>query len=601
MISLSNMVLKHLKAMPLTLSQQADIATSKGGDFIPENMEVALLDIQILFLEGNVTELIKLYKRLPRAQALNSSLAEYLKLPPSPDLSKARLADSVTLENTPLASREWRMNNLYLIINKRHVKTTFRRNLAQRYLAEKLLEHPRVIVLKSRQRGISTDAVLTALDSCMTNPNRIRGLQADSLDAANALMEKAKLAYRALPESLKPELIYSNNSVLEFSNGSKIRISTSFRGATLSALHVSELGKISLNHEKASELKSGTLPALPLNPETEVVLESTSEGAGNMFYDMYQEAVESYKPGNLGTYCPIFIGWVGIVEAGNGGINHLIYQDSRDQSFGRASEIPEEYRVSTADADCWLFDEDMPVPRPLNDMLIKLQKELDYTFSPEQIEWATATYKSLGNDIAEFMREYPATAEQSFASSGEGLILAESFRAATVDTSIDWNPKYPRYAASDLGVSDTCSTLFFQYIEGRVKIVDEIHETGKPIAYYVENIKAEKVDVWFLPHDANNRNIATANKVVTHVRLAGFSNYRVLKQSKDIWTDISRVRMMMPNIEFGDVPELIEAVKGYRKVWSTQTGGYLDKPLHDVYSNPCDALRYTIDAVIDIL
>jgi len=558
-IFMQTLIRSHLDKADLSPSQRIDIATTVGGSYAPSGseLEVLAIDIQILIMEDNTSELIKLYKRLPQ---------------PKPDIDCL-----MNPRESDLGDRAWRLSNLYKIIDKKHQLVTFTMNNAQAHLDELRKLHPRIVNLKSRQRGISTYALIDALDVCLTQSNKIKGLQADTLLASNALMEKVKLAYDKIDDNIKPSIVYANNSEISFDNGSKIRIATSFRGATLSSLHVSELGKIALDPKKASELTAGTFPAIPVNIESSIVLESTSEGAGNLFHSIFTEAMErlslSDASSSIAHFYPVFIGWLGIIE------NNLL--------------VP-----NTADPDCSVeVDMGTLIPRDLEKHLMSLQETLHIELTDEQIEWAVYAYGLLGNDLHEFCREYPATIEDAWKANTEGLILAEAFHAfAKVDKEIREDTRYPLYAASDLGVSDTCATVFYQVINSRILIIDDYFNTGQSIAHYTAIIKQRGVSKWFLPHDANNRNVSTAHKVITHVRLAGFEDYQVLRQTKELWTDISKVRGLMGRITFGNCEPTIKAVQSYRKVWSPQLQEYNDVPLHDDNSNFCDALRYAVIA-----
>ena len=256
---------------------------------------------------------------------------------------------------------------------------------------------------------------------------------------------------------------------------------------------------------------------------------------------------------------------------------------------------------NTADEDCVLpASDETIVPKELNDYLVGIQKKLSYTFSEEQLEWAVSTYIELGSDLVEFKREYPAIAEDAFSSSGTGLILYDAFnRLSSHDTTLERNPKYPLYAVSDLGISDTFFTIFFQYYNNRIWIVSEHFGTGMPLSYYINEVIRQDVAQYYLPHDASQRELQTAKKRTAAIKELGFSKFTVLRRSQSLWDSVSRTRTMMGMITFGNVPELIDSVKSYRKKWSTQLGQFEDKPLHNYASHGCDSLRYCIDSVLD--
>ncbi len=575
----SRLILDILNKNNLTLIQKADVEASKGGKYEPESVYDTLLEVADLVEANNIPELIKLYKLLPQTKPLNNDTADYLTLPHSKELSMARLDQPQTLVGTVLESREYRLNNLYTIIDKNHSVGILKLNKAQQALLRAQDEHPRVLVLKSRQRGLTTYAIIDALDTLLTTPHLIRGLQAADLKSASAIMRKAKLAYEAIPLSLKPSIVVNNTLDISFSNGSKLSISTSFRGETISGLHISELGRISLNPEKASELRSGTLQALPANEKTRVVGESTSEGPQNMFSKMYNDALENYQVGNYKTFKPLFIGWLGIIEDGK--------------------LIPD-----TADEDCVLpINHETEIPSLVNDWLIAAQNSYNIQLSDEQVEWAVATYKELNSDIVELKREYPISPEDAFVGGSEGLIFNHAIqRHATINNSLHRDNSLPIYAAADLGVGDTFVVVLFQLVKGRMRIVDYIADTGQPLRYYVQYIMANDVAHAYFPHDTQQRELQTSKKRKTAIRDIGLKNFTVMKRSQDLWASVDRVRSYMPNMEFGHgTSELVTQLLSYRKKWNSQLGMYEDKPYHNDASNYADAIRYAVDAVLDYL
>ena len=66
--------------------------------------------------------------------------------------------------DTFLASKLWRLNNLYTFIDKDGERGIFKMNLAQHRVYAKSLVHPRLIILKSRQQGISTFWLISFLE-----------------------------------------------------------------------------------------------------------------------------------------------------------------------------------------------------------------------------------------------------------------------------------------------------------------------------------------------------------------------------------------------------------------------------------------------------
>lgn len=191
----------------------------------------------------------------------------------------------------------WRLNNLYHIRDKSGAIVLFKMNAAQsKFYSER---HNRNIQLKARQKGFTTLAVIDSLDDCLFNDYFEAGIIAHSIDDAEKLFKKAKLAFSMLPEILQKTLKPDTDKAgeMRFPNGSAFSVDTSFRGGTLSRLHVSEMGKIAKKYpEKAKEIITGAFEAVPMNGIIDV--ESTAEGMVGAFYDLCQEAM-SKSSGNL--------------------------------------------------------------------------------------------------------------------------------------------------------------------------------------------------------------------------------------------------------------------------------------------------------------
>jgi hypothetical protein len=184
----------------------------------------------------------------------------------------------------------YRLNHLYYIRDKSAAVIPFKLNPEQTHYIQN--RHNRNVNLKARQLGFTTLAVIDALDDCLFNEYFEAGIIADDLDNAAKIFEKAKLAFEYLPDWLKKHRIPTTDKVGEyrFPNGSVFSVDTSFRGGTLSRLHISELGKISAKYpEKAKEIISGAFEAVPMNGHIDI--ESTAEGANGKFYEICQNAM----------------------------------------------------------------------------------------------------------------------------------------------------------------------------------------------------------------------------------------------------------------------------------------------------------------------
>lgn len=250
---------------------------------------------------------------------------------------------------------------------------------AERQLAE--TGKVRALVLKARQMGFST-YIEGRLFWKVTHRRGVRAfILTHRDDATKNLFAMAKRYYDACPEPVKPALKASNATELDFGAlDSGYRVATAEsrgvgRSDTIQYLHGSEVAFWS----NAAEHAAGAMQAVPDQPGTEVWLESTANGLGGYFYDMWQAA----KRGD-NAYDAIFVPW-------------LVHGEY-------VSPVP----------DGW---------RPPGEFV---EYAAALSLAPEQVRWAweknaeLATADGLPTDEIcwRFRQEYPSTEEEAFQSSG---------------------------------------------------------------------------------------------------------------------------------------------------------------------------------------
>ncbi len=152
--------------------------------------------------------------------------------------------NEITTSHQRMKDPKWRLNNLYFIVDKRGEKTLFRMNWAQEQLYDGMWYCN--VILKARQLGISTFVCLLFLDRCLFNSNVSAGIIAHTLEDAQQMFKRVKLAYDSLDQELTKHITADTDTaqMLKFSNGSSIRVGTSLRSSTFQLLHVSEFGKL---------------------------------------------------------------------------------------------------------------------------------------------------------------------------------------------------------------------------------------------------------------------------------------------------------------------------------------------------------------------
>ena len=189
-----------------------------------------------------------------------------------------------------ILSKADRLNNIYRIIDRNGSSIRFRLNAVQKSVVETI--HKRNLILKARQLGMSTLAVLYLLDECLFNKNMSAGIVSYSLEHAQYIFKKViGHALDTMDDRLKAHQGIINRSAREitFANGSALRVDTSLRGGAYQMVLVSEFGKTCARSPiKAEEVITGTIQTVPIDGL--IIIESTAEGNEGYYADMCHQA-----------------------------------------------------------------------------------------------------------------------------------------------------------------------------------------------------------------------------------------------------------------------------------------------------------------------
>jgi len=487
-------------------------------------------------------------------------------------------SDTDLLENY-LPSKLWRLNNIYKIVNKQGKRIKFRMNRSQHKVYAKTLRHPRVIILKSRQQGISTLWLVSFFDDAATRNDHYIGLMAQGTDEASTLLERVKILWEELQAEIKQywnlEVVVDNTKEFSFNNGAKIFVRTSFRSATLQRLHISEMGKIAnKSPEKAQETKTGTLQALAVGNTG--VIESTAEG-DNAFKEMWDNAYTFTGELSGGDFLAVFLSWLD-------------------------------------DPDCTSPVQQIATPKQL-EYFASLEKELQLVITQEQRNFWIIKYRELGDKI---YQEYPSTPMEAFKATKDGAYYAESYVLNVIGNNREVDYLYDTNLdvaiSVDLGRNDTNVLNVYQTYQDEYRIIDEYLDSNLPVKPYCDWIKAQP---WFtnltlitLPHDAVIRSM-TDNKTRAEVFEEEMSYIINEEGQREVYNKVTinvldkndrmdgidGVRGILPRLWIDRKCVHIKAgLLNYRKDWNEKMQCFRNEPLHDKHSNPADAVRYMVDA-----
>lgn len=193
--------------------------------------------------------------------------------------------------------------------------------------------------------------------------------------------------------------------------------------------------------------------------------------------------------------------------------------------------------------------------------------------------------------------EYNQEFECSFEASTKGAYYRDQIQKARDENRIGdvpYEPMLPVYTWWDLGMSDSTSIGFFQFVGREIRMIDYYEASGEGLGHYV-NILGSKGYTYaehYAPHDIEVRELGTGKS-----RKEIASNYGIdflTAPNLPIQDGINavRVRFVRLWIDEKKCERFIDAISQYRKEWNDKMGDYKNHPLHDWTSHAADMLRY---------
>jgi len=255
----------------------------------------------------------------------------------------------------------------------------------------------RVLILKARQQGISTYTAGRVFWKTLYTPYTRSVVLAHDSATSDALFTMSKQFIERMPDDTAPELVKSNAKEIKFAhNDSGFRLYTAGspeagRGTTPTILHCSEVA-FWQNQEK---ILAGLFQGVSSADGTEIILESTANGASGSFYEMWKKAEQG-----LNDYVSVFLPWYMTLE----------YTMEASNNFVRTKE---------------------------EESLVEL-----YNLNNDQLYWRRMKIGESG--VTKFAQEYPATSEEAFQVSGANVFDIEKIEKLKVESATSvrsFNPK----------------------------------------------------------------------------------------------------------------------------------------------------------------
>jgi hypothetical protein len=296
----------------------------------------------------------------------------------------------------------------------------------------------RVIICKARKLGMSTWIQAKVMQRCTQLPFQNALTVCHRADATVDLADMASLMYDRLPAdhhlaeliygprssekapfSVKPGLLAtgtSRNGIRFMEFGAKHRRSEHSiyrtmtagakgggRAGTPNMVHASEYA-----HYEDPDYGVGLFNALPLEPDTIGIIESTANGF-NHFWKLWDMAIRGAEDETGATWQPLFYGW----------------QDNPRNALPFISEHARDRFEHTLGEEDGGGDLEEP-------LLIE-----NYGVTLEQLHWRRAIINGpeAGGSVEWFHQEHPTTPEQAFVGSGRpvfpGILVARALREAS--------------------------------------------------------------------------------------------------------------------------------------------------------------------------
>lgn len=285
----------------------------------------------------------------------------------------------------------------------------------------------RVLCLKARQTGFSTATESVITQRVTQMPNHKARVVAHLKEPAKALFAMFETMTANLPPDLKPEIAhFRRNEYIEFGTPSvaarlkgdfglhsSIKVDTATelgggRAETFSELHLSEVAFWPDIEEKLSAL----LEAVPYDPDTFVVLESTANGANH-----WQTLCDQARNGE-NEFEFLFIAWWE-----DAGYERPFADDAERADFERSIG-------------------EGPIGKAEPALLELLERNgIERETALRKLNWRRwkIASPSIAFDLEKFMREYPASPEEAFQSS-ENRVFSTVLVGKVLENTRDTDP-----------------------------------------------------------------------------------------------------------------------------------------------------------------
>jgi phage terminase large subunit len=147
----------------------------------------------------------------------------------------------------------------------------------------------------------------------------------------------------------------------------------------------------------------------------------------------------------------------------------------------------------------------------------------------------------------------------------------------------------------DLGIGDSTSIVFAQFIGTEIHIIDFYEASGAGLEHYAKVLQSKPYvyDQHVFPHDVRVRELGTGKSRIETLEGLGIRDIEIAPQLL-IDDGIQKVREMLDKCYFDEkkCEKLIDSLLSYSRDWDDNGKTWRMRPRHDWSSHACDAMRY---------
>lgn len=232
-----------------------------------------------------------------------------------------------------------------------------------------------------------------------------------------------------------------------------------------------------------------------------------------------------------------------------------------------------------------------------------------YEYAKSHKDWWCKMYRASETDILDIeeLKEakaamgqdrYEQEFECSFEAAIQGAYYAMEMKTAMQEdriTVVPYDPSVGVTVSWDLGIGDSTSLWFAQFVGQEIRIIDFYETSGVGLDHYAKVLseKGYHYKEHILPHDVQVKELGTGRSRLETLDALGIYNISIAPKLS-IDDGIQAARSMLNRCWFDEknCGRGVEALRQYRREFDEKNKSWRGRPLHDWTSHAADSFRY---------